>query len=308
GRYPVEATTLEELSLKQAEGGRPSLRALRPDLPGELCAAVERALETDPARRFADAGEFERALAATLRGPRDGARGGMPLLWAAAAVGVLVIGVVLAQRMRPRPVAPQPVTINPAPAPLQTVRGATQAESAPPAQPIVVDARLVRRGAGGSESLSDGASIAVGDRPALEARCADPAWVYVLNQDQSGHAFALFPLTGLELTNPPQANERHRLPGSLRGKPFAWQVTTNGGEERFLVVVARHRLPLVETQLAALEGAQPSDGGDHLAGNVDTPRGVGAMVEDVPDAASAGGPLDHLAKRLERSGDSGVWV
>src|SRR5262249_20999464 len=110
------------------------------------------------------------------------------------------------------------------------------------------------------------------------------------------------------LTNPLKANERHRLPGALHGKPFAWQVTSDGGEERFLVVVARHRLPLVETQLAALEGARPSTGNDALAGKVDTPRGVGAMVEDAPDASSRSGPLDRLAKRLEGSGDAGVWV
>ena len=38
-------------------------------------------------------------------------------------------------------------------------------------------------------------------------------------------------------------------------------------------------------------------------------RGVGAMVEDVPEGASStGGPLERLAKRLEGSGDAGVWV
>lgn len=306
GRYPVEGATLEELSRRHAQGGRPSLRALRPDLPGELCAAVEKALEADPARRFNDAGEFERALTATLGAGRDGAVRATPLLLAAAAVGALVIGVVLVQRMRPKPAVPQPVAIHPAPAPAP--EGAARTEPVP-APPLVVDAQLVRRSDGGSESLSDGARVGVGDRLALEVRCAEPAWVYVLNEDQSGHAFALFPLSGLELTNPLQANQRHRLPGALHGKPFAWQVTTNGGEERFLVVVSRHRLSLVETQLAALEGARAPDGNEPLAGNVDTPRGVGAMVEDVPDAASsAGGPLERLAKRLEGSGDAGVWV
>ena len=43
------------------------LRDLRPDLPDELVRAVDRALEPDPARRFATAGEMEQGLALALQ-------------------------------------------------------------------------------------------------------------------------------------------------------------------------------------------------------------------------------------------------
>ncbi|MFC4821491.1 serine/threonine protein kinase [Dokdonella ginsengisoli] len=63
GRAPVEGEDLEQLAAAHRIGKRHRLRELRPDLPGELVAAVERAVDPDPARRFAGAGAFEAALA-----------------------------------------------------------------------------------------------------------------------------------------------------------------------------------------------------------------------------------------------------
>ena len=61
--YPYEAVDLEQLRRDHADGRRIFLRDLRPDLPDALVDAIERALEQDPARRFATAGAMERALA-----------------------------------------------------------------------------------------------------------------------------------------------------------------------------------------------------------------------------------------------------
>ncbi len=62
GSYPYSASDLDGLRAAHADGTRALLRDLRPDLPDELVHAVHRALETDPARRFATAGEMEQGL------------------------------------------------------------------------------------------------------------------------------------------------------------------------------------------------------------------------------------------------------
>ena len=62
GAYPRTAGDLEGLRAVHADGVRTGLRDLRADLPVPLVEAIERALDADPARRFATAGEMERAL------------------------------------------------------------------------------------------------------------------------------------------------------------------------------------------------------------------------------------------------------
>lgn len=68
GRMPVEGKTLSEIREKHQRGERLLLRDLRPELPGELVNAVERALAPDPTARFPTAGAFEQALAEVLGG------------------------------------------------------------------------------------------------------------------------------------------------------------------------------------------------------------------------------------------------
>jgi eukaryotic-like serine/threonine-protein kinase len=67
GAYPYSAADLDGLRAAHADGSRAMLRDLRPDLPDSLVHAVHRALEPDPARRFATAGEMEQGLAQALQ-------------------------------------------------------------------------------------------------------------------------------------------------------------------------------------------------------------------------------------------------
>ena len=62
GTYPCTAADLEGLRAAHADGVRRWLRDLRADLPEALVETIERALDRDPARRFASAGEMARAL------------------------------------------------------------------------------------------------------------------------------------------------------------------------------------------------------------------------------------------------------
>jgi serine/threonine-protein kinase len=64
--YPYSGTDLDGLRAAHADRARTWLRDLRPDLPDALVQSIERAIDADPARRFATAGEMERALATSL--------------------------------------------------------------------------------------------------------------------------------------------------------------------------------------------------------------------------------------------------
>jgi len=66
GAYPYTGVDVDGLRDAHADGDRRWLRDLRPDLPSELVQTIERALDTDPARRFSSAGEMERALGGAL--------------------------------------------------------------------------------------------------------------------------------------------------------------------------------------------------------------------------------------------------
>jgi hypothetical protein len=61
-RWPFEAETMPELCLKVVSDPPQSLAELRPGLPPEFIAIVERCLQRDPAMRFANAAELASAL------------------------------------------------------------------------------------------------------------------------------------------------------------------------------------------------------------------------------------------------------
>jgi hypothetical protein len=62
GRFPVEGNSLTELVLAHAQRARRNLRDARPDLPDTFVSVVERAIDSDPGRRFKSAGDFHAAL------------------------------------------------------------------------------------------------------------------------------------------------------------------------------------------------------------------------------------------------------
>ena len=68
GRLPYEAASLTDLARLQESGPPPRLDDHVRDVPPALAAAVARALERDPERRYADAAEMEDALRDGLAG------------------------------------------------------------------------------------------------------------------------------------------------------------------------------------------------------------------------------------------------
>jgi serine/threonine-protein kinase len=67
GRRPYSATDPISLATRIAEGAFEPVRTVRPDAAPELVAVIERAMQRDPAQRFADAKGMARALAVTDR-------------------------------------------------------------------------------------------------------------------------------------------------------------------------------------------------------------------------------------------------
>ncbi len=68
GRLPYEAASLTDLARLQESGAPPRREDHVRDVPPALAAAVARALQRDPARRYADAAEMEDALRDGLAG------------------------------------------------------------------------------------------------------------------------------------------------------------------------------------------------------------------------------------------------
>ena len=74
GKFPVSAGSMEQLARAHAHRERQPLRDLRPDLPEAFVSTVERALDSDPTRRYQSVGELESALRESLDGRQQGVR------------------------------------------------------------------------------------------------------------------------------------------------------------------------------------------------------------------------------------------
>ncbi len=294
---------------------------LRPDLERPLVELVERALEPRPAARFASAGELAGALAGTLEaGPR---RAWPRLVGIAAVVGTVVaLVVLLATSVQPRteyletplaryePVSSTALPSNPLPSTALS-SSALSSTALPRMAPPRLEATLLRRRGAESTRLASGAAVAPGDHLQLELEVAEPVHVYVLNEDQKGELYLLFPLAGLDRGNPLAplaplapggAAESIVLPGALLGAEQDWQVTSAGGVERFLVVASRGPNAELEARLGVLERAAPGRA-LRLDGTVaEAVRGVGGL-EPAPASPSrpgegSGSALDRLERLL----------
>lgn len=328
GRYPVEPGPIDDMRAKLERGERTALRAARPDLPGALVETIERACEVDPAKRFANAAEFERALAQSLPAiapPRPRAAAS-PALALAAALVVVIAAVVVFVRSPWRPDGGAPAAIPPsasaplasapsAPAPATTgtpALGAAPVAASAEAEIPDVAATLYRVTAGAREALRTGDLVAPGDELELEIESGEDVHVYVLSEDQAGAVFVLFPLATRGERNPLSAGRMHRLPGREGAQDLNWQVTSAGGQETFLVLASRTPIAPVAQAAAALPQASADA---PVAYRTLSPealaklRGVGGVVarESLPPPPRTG-ILHSLARDLSASpGGRVIW-
>lgn len=347
GRYPVQGANLDAVRTAHAAGERTLLREARADLPDAFVSAVERALAPLPAERFATAGQFEQALAATL---------GAQVSLAEAGVAALAPTPAEADVAAPAPTSasvPRPLVAPPALAasrrfPRRTLglavaaigvvalfailrvvvssfdggRDAREAQRdlAPPpaaAEAFAVRAAFYRRRGNDREPVVQGASVAPGDGLSLEFEATAPVHLYIVNEDESGEAHLLFPLPGFEPANPLQASHKYVLPGARGGAAFDWEVSSAGGRERLLVIASRERLTDLEADMLALPQAgssAPIQSVELSSRAREKLRGIGELQKRPQDAATTSDPsqsrLSELAAKLGAGAESanGIWV
>ena len=241
GSYPVEGLTTTSIGRQHRKGAanRP-LRDRCPELPDALVRAVERALAARPEDRFESAGAFETALAAVVV-PRPVAAGASSRrISAIVAITILAIaGVAIGYRTAFPTVEPGGATTAAAPA-------------AAPADAYRIEAAFYVERNGADVRLPRGARVSPGDRLSLQIEASVPVYLYVVNEDEQGESYLLFPLPGQGVSNPLAGALRHRLPGEGTGQRLSWQVTSAGGREHFLVFASPERSPTFDQMFASL--------------------------------------------------------
>ena len=297
GRPPFAARTLAELREQAGKGAWRSLAEERPDLPPPLVAVIERSIAPEPGERFTHAAEMGDALSASLEPLPVTPSAGRMLLTVAAAAAIVAAAWMLLPARRADPPASPPEAASPPAA----------------AATFDLEASLMRRADGTSTALTDGDRVRPGDRLSLRFRASRRAHVYVLNEDERGESYLLFPQPLFDLRNPLPADSTLLLPGEMAGQPSAWTVTSRGGREHFLVVASLEPVAELEAELSRLPAPEPGREPRYAAipaASIERLRGVGGVgplsSEPSPSRAGVLERFQGLAG-LER-GVRGIWV
>ena len=274
GRYPHEAASFSKLAESVKTGRGSPLSDRRPDAPDAYASIVEKAMATDPARRFESAGAFERALRDYLSSgsaaPRPkGLRRAVPWLVAALAAAALAT----------------PVAIR--------IAGSVS--------PLEIETRLLVARGDEVLELRSGDAVRVGERLSLEVRCSRESHVYVLNQDDAGETYSMFPAPGYAPRNPLAKDATHRLPGDFEGRSHDWVVSSSGaGAETILVIASIEPDEAMESFLSGVLPVRPGEGSSirRLDDEARTLlfRGIG---QTAPAAAPTGVRAEPRPPRLE---------
>jgi eukaryotic-like serine/threonine-protein kinase len=295
GRHPFEVQTLDDLATAASKGPRPALRDVRAGIPGALANVVEQAIAPDPRQRFV---AVRPMLAALERWqPRRSMRPRDTLVAAIAALALLVAIVVAVRQATVRPAA---VTSAPV--------------KAPPAPSYTVEASLTTRDDGRPVRLVSGDRVRPGQHLWLDVRVTRPAWVYVLDEDERGERYLLYPQPRFATRNPLRADSAYVLPGTVEGREYAWTVTSAGGREHVLVIASPSPIAEIEADLARMpraESGRPIAYAPIGSASVEHLRGIGGMSPSSPAPASAPPALvfDRFRALAGREADvQGVWI
>jgi hypothetical protein len=141
-------------------------------------------------------------------------------------------------------------------------------------------------------------------------------YLYVLDEDETGSVYVLFPLDGYEERNPIRPGAKHRLPGRLEGRRRDWAVTADGGREDIVVIGTREAWSDLEAQLARLPHADgktrpPTMTDEKRYADPDpVRRGIGGAVPAPAAPDRAPQTIDTLlrAAKLGTATPSDVWI
>ena len=311
GSHPVFADSRDRLAQSHREGRRRLLRDMRADLPDAFVEVVDRACSADPAQRYATAGAMNGSLAgvlgvsSNLSTESTGVRSSVSRAsrWALAAAAVLAtigIGIVIAVRQTPSTTEP-PVATPPA---ISTV-AATPSPVTDPNE-YQIRATVHRALPSGSTPLQANARVRPGDRLFLEIEATRAVHVYVVNQDERGENYLLFPLPGQATRNPLAGDRVHRLPGTVD-----WEVTSAGGREHFLVVASPEPLDALQKVFERLPaprvGGPPAKAEPLSNETIGQLRGIGGLSP----REKAGKSIDLLQSAAQLGGAEsvkGAWM
>ena len=283
GEFPVRAETLSELRQKHRNREMTLLSDARPDLPAGFVAVVDRALDPKASDRFASAGEMEKALSTALGvpGPVDPqpppAWWKKPLPAAAIAAGVVVIAWIVWVILQP--------------------------------SALQVEISLYLRSNDAEVRLLPGSKVQPGDDLFLEIEGNRQMYVYVVNQDQEGQAYVLFPLEGVEPANPLEPGS-HRLPGIAEGENIYWEVSSLGGRESVSVISSVNPLAVLEEEIKSIPRARrgvPVEFAPEVL--LDSLRGIAGLSVGEP-STEPDQALTSLFGNLTReaSQEAGLWL
>jgi len=307
-RYPVEGDTRAAVEDAHRRHERVHLRDVRSDLADEFVSIVERALDPDPRRRFPTAGAFESALARFLGADpvrHDANVVGVRQRWltiaAVALAAVILVGTPvywLGTRAGVKTAEPRPAAT---PGPI--VPGGATA--------YTIDAGLYRISATGEVRLGAGDRVTPGDQLALQIQVSKPTHIYVVNEDDRGESYLLFPLPDQAIGNPIPAGRAVRLPAAGASTPLYWKVTSAGGREHFLIFATPEPLPAFDRMFASLPRPQvnaPVLASPLPSEAVGVLRGVGGL--GVSPGARAGTLAEQFTTTLSQTAESanGLWV
>ena len=179
--------------------------------------------------------------------------------------------------------------------------------------PLGAHAAFYRMREGTEDRLLPGGRVRPGDRLFMELEGQEKMYAYVLNEDEAGKVFVLFP-AGLDLDNPLPPNVRHRLPGRQDGRQTTWEVTSAGGKEQFLVIASRRPLRELDRDLSNIprvERGRPVVYAPVGSQSVRILRGVGGLAEvNTVQGGQAKSVLTEIAATLsgEAQKAGGLWV
>jgi hypothetical protein len=226
------------------------LRDARPDLPSAFIRVVERATAEQPTERYQSAGELEAALNDALGAKHDG--NWKKLLLLAAMILAVALAAMTVPRIMQRSATPSDsrTVVNPGVAAAKL--DVPSAGAATATNPYRIESAFYRESNGVVERLKAGATLAAGDALSLQVQTSIPMYFYVVNEDERGESYLLFPLPGQELQNPLPPGQRHRLPAMQSGELISWQVSSTGLREHFMIVASPERSTSFDELFATL--------------------------------------------------------
>jgi hypothetical protein len=289
GHSPFKSRLVEDLRTEVSRGPATALSAEQPSAPEAIVSAIEGAMSQDSGARIRSASEMAALLKrGLLEADRNGSRSRAARTIAIVALlaGALAAAIWIAPRLRSGGRAPARTSeiSGGAPGTAPAGGGATQATG-----PFMVDATFISRTGGAYRSLRSGDRVSPGDRLSLEFHGTRPLWVYVLNEDERGETYLLFPQPLFDTANPIAPESTVVLPGTIGGRENAWTVTSRGGREHFLVVASAEPVREIESELKKLPGVRPDRPVRYAPVDprtVERLRGVGGVAPLPPESSS----------------------